>query len=170
MTKPPILRISLNFYMPAENSMKIIEGGTYWFNDISALRDKYGLDNFLFEVQRRGDKGNTKTRYVILPDAQINDELRSTIQNTPLHDLEKIAAGNSQNNTGNVLIESKVAEEFITRLRTLPRDYVKQFLTQFSISKVRELRASEEENARHLISRLEKEQHRPASDINPFAN
>ena len=42
--KRPNLRVSMNFYVPAERDLKIIEGGVTWFKDLLKARDKYGLD------------------------------------------------------------------------------------------------------------------------------
>ncbi|MFB3852576.1 MAG: hypothetical protein ACE148_01995 [Vicinamibacterales bacterium] len=53
----------LNFYVPAENAMKVIEGGTVWFKDVLKIRDKYGLDKWLFEIERHGEAGSPKTTY-----------------------------------------------------------------------------------------------------------
>ena len=53
----PSLRVSLNFYVPAEGAMKIIEGGTAWFKDVLEVKDKYGLEKWTFEIKRRGKKG-----------------------------------------------------------------------------------------------------------------
>ena len=63
----PSLRVSLNFYVPAEGAMKIIEGGTAWFKDVLDVKDKYGLDKWSFEIKRRGKKGDPKTKYRSCP-------------------------------------------------------------------------------------------------------
>jgi hypothetical protein len=92
--KRPSLRVMLNFYVPAEGAMKVIEGGTVWFKDVLKVRDKYGLDKWLFEIERHGDAGDPKTTYSILPEVKLDDEMRARIAATEPHDLESIGAGN----------------------------------------------------------------------------
>src|SRR5437868_5508462 len=46
--KKPSLRVALNFFVPAENGMKIIEVGAQTFRDILRCRGKYGLDAWTF--------------------------------------------------------------------------------------------------------------------------
>ena len=70
--KKPSMRVSFNFFVPADISMKIIEGGVTWFKDVVKVRDKYGLESKLFEIERHGDPGSTKTTYSILPGAMPN--------------------------------------------------------------------------------------------------
>ena len=50
----PDLRVMLNFFVPAESAMKVIEGGMVWFKDVLRVRDKYGLDRGFFEIERHG--------------------------------------------------------------------------------------------------------------------
>jgi hypothetical protein len=87
------LRVMLNMFVPAENAMKVIEGGTTWFKDVLKVRDKYGLDKWIFEIERHGEAGNPKTTYSILPEEKLTDELRSKIATVELHDLERLASG-----------------------------------------------------------------------------
>lgn len=85
--KRPSLRIMLNFFVPAENKMKVFEGGVMWFRDVLRVRDKYGLDEWLFEVQRFGAAGNPKTIYTIRPEKKIDAEMRLQIDAAKMHDL-----------------------------------------------------------------------------------
>jgi hypothetical protein len=72
--KRPSLRVMLNFFVPAEGDMKVIEGGTVWFKDVLKVRDKYGLDKWLFEIERHGEADDPKTTYSILPEEKLDDE------------------------------------------------------------------------------------------------
>jgi hypothetical protein len=84
------LRIFLNVYIKEENKMKVMEGGTKWFKTISRARDKYGLDKWLFEIQRHGKAGDPDTTYSILPEEKISDDLKEEINSHKLHNLEEI--------------------------------------------------------------------------------
>ena len=90
--KRPSLRVMLNFFVPAENAMKVIEGGPVWFKDVLKVRDKYGLDKWIFEIERHGEAGNPKTTYSILPEEKLTDELRARIAAVEVHDLERLDA------------------------------------------------------------------------------
>jgi len=85
--KRPSLRVMINFYVPAEQDMKVIEGGTVWFKDVLKVRDKYGLDKWLFEVERHGEAGDPKTTYTILPEEKLDDAHKAEIAGAGLHDL-----------------------------------------------------------------------------------
>ena len=87
------LRVKLNFYVPAEGKMKIIEGGTTWFKNVAKVRDKYGLDKWTFEIERHGESGDSKTTYSILPEEKIDDELRAKIAAAKSYDLANIGKG-----------------------------------------------------------------------------
>ena len=58
--KRPSLRVAMNFFVIADGAMKVIEGGTQWFKDVLKVRDKYGLDKWSFEIERRGDAGDVR--------------------------------------------------------------------------------------------------------------
>lgn len=93
--KRPSLRVMLNFFVPAESDMKVIEGGTVWFKDVLKVRDKYGLDKWLFEIERHGDAGDPKTTYSILPEEKIDDAMRARIRDAEDHDLAALSSGDS---------------------------------------------------------------------------
>jgi len=82
----PGIRAKLNFYVPSEASMKIIEGGGVWFETLLKVRAKYGLENWLFEVERHGT--GTDTKYTIMPEEKISDELKKEIAQTDLLELD----------------------------------------------------------------------------------
>jgi hypothetical protein len=90
-------KFALNFFVPAEKGVKIIEMNQKTFQDVCTLKDKYGLDKFFFEVTRHGKKGDTKTTYQILPDAQMTEADLATIKGSKLHDLVKASNANDAN-------------------------------------------------------------------------
>jgi len=87
------LRVMINFYVPAERDMKVIEGGVAWFKDVLKVRDKYGLDKWLFEVERHGEAGDPKTTYTILPEEKLTAEFRDEIAGAGPHDLGALVSG-----------------------------------------------------------------------------
>jgi hypothetical protein len=94
--KKPSLRVMLNFYVPAEGVMKVYETGTRVFRDLLKLRAKYGLGSWLFEIERHGEAGSTKTRYSVLPEAQIDAAMRARIDAAELIDLSSLGSGDDE--------------------------------------------------------------------------
>ena len=178
--KRPSLRVMLNFYVPAEGAMKVIEGGTVWFKDVLKVRDKYGLDKWLFEIERHGDAGDPKTTYSILPEEKLDDEMRARIAAAEAHDLKSIGAGNDEDagskgstttkKSSNAAgpIDPRVAGDLVAKLKALPRSDVDAFLAEFGVQRVRDLEAKHETSARAFIDQLLAKQSQP-EEVDPFA-
>ena len=178
--KRPSLRVMLNFYVPAEGAMKVIEGGTVWFKDVLKVRDKYGLDKWLFEIERHGDAGDPKTTYSILPEEKLDDEMRARIAAAEPHDLKSIGAGNDEDTgskgsttakkSSNAAgpIDPRVAGDLVAKLKALPRSDVDAFLAEFGVQRVRDLEAKHETAARASIDQLLAKQSQP-EEVDPFA-
>lgn len=162
----------LNFYVPTESEMKIIEGGTTWFKDVIKVRDKYGLEKWLFEIERHGDSGDPKTTYSILPEEKIDDELRAKIAAADIHDLAGIGSGenNEKKTTGKSTgssIDPRAAGELVAQLKTLQRSDVDAFLAEFKVQRVRDLRAEDVVRAKDYIAKLAAPEQ--SAEIDPFA-
>ena len=178
--KRPSLRVMLNFYVPAEGAMKVIEGGTVWFKDVLKVRDKYGLDKWLFEIERHGDAGDPKTTYSILPEEKLDDEMRARIAAAEPHDLKSNGAGNDEDTgskgptatkkSSNAAgpIDPRVAGDLVAKLKALPRSDVDAFLAEFGVQRVRDLEAKHETSARAFIDQLLAKQSQP-EEVDPFA-
>jgi hypothetical protein len=169
--KRPSLRVMINFYVPAERDMKVIEGGTVWFKDVLKVRDKYGLDKWLFEIERHGDAGDPKTTYTILPEEKIDPALQDEIADAGLHDMAALVGGDGGGE--DPPIDADTVAELVARLKALPRADVNTFLDQFKVQRVRDLRESDAEAARQLLGGLEARARRqaapPRTEVDPFA-
>ena len=180
--KRPSLRVMLNFFVPDEDDMKVIEGGTVWFKDVLKVRDKYGLDKWLFEIERHGEAGDPKTTYSILPEEKLDEELRGQIAGAELHDLAALSSGDANADKGGDKpaskpssggpIDPRDASQLVGRLKQLPRSDVDAFLAEFGVKRVRDLKASDVAKAKQALDRLEAAM-RAADDeddsIDPFA-
>lgn len=195
--KKPNLRVSINFYVPAEGKMKVIEGGTQWFKDVLKLREKYGLDTWLFEIERHGEAGDTKTKYTLLPETKIDADLRARMAPVLLHDLASLGVGDDEDEAPEPkgktppaaapkgaapaakpapaeapsgIVTQEVAEAFLARLRPLPRAEADAFVARFGIQRIRELKASDEAAARKHIEEAERRHGRAAPPVerDPF--
>ena len=179
--KRPSLRVMINFFVTPEDDMKVIEGGTVWFKDVLKVRNKYGLDKWLFEIERHGDAGDPKTSYSILPEERIDEGMRTRIGRASEHDLAAIASGDGIG-TGEKspsrptapaapTVDLRTASEIVARLKALPRSDVDAFLRELGVERVRELKVSDLPTATRLLERLETQQRQRLEDdsIDPFA-
>jgi hypothetical protein len=168
--------VALNFFVPAENAMKVIEVGTQTFKDVLRCRDKYTLTGWLFEIERHGEARSSRTTYSVLPDRQLDAELRAKLDRAELHDLESLvgdgprepASGASPRAAepapaGN--IDAATAAGVIGRMKALPRDAVDQLLARFRAQRVREIRAVDVPALLAELERLEG----GSDEVDPFA-
>jgi len=145
------------------------------------IRDKYGVDKWLFEIERHGEAGNPKTTYSLLPEEKVSDELKAKITACELHDLERLA--NSQGDSDDAKpaataaasrkdgpIDPRVAGEIVARLKSLPRTDVDAFIAKMGVQRVRDLKATDETAARALLDQLEtKAAPAQTAEVDPFA-
>ena len=173
--KRSTLKVMLNFFVPAEGLMKVIEGGVSWFKDVLKVRDKYGLDKWLFEIERHGEAGDPKTTYSILPEEKLDDGLRAQIDAAEVHDLANI--GKDDDETGKPAgknkdaigpINPRTAGELVARLKALPQAQVGEFLKRFAVQRVRDLAASDETAARAFLDEREGAGDQ-SGEVDPFA-
>jgi hypothetical protein len=180
------LRILVNFYVPAVGAMKIIEGNNKWFETLTKVRVKYGLDQWLFEVERHGDKGDPKTTYSILPEKQIDEALAKRIAEAKLHDLRNIGKAQEAPRQGGArgpglaktqpahadAIDPAAAGALVAELKLLPRADLDAFLAEFGVQKVRDLREEDEGAARAFIAdrkaRVASADAAAAVEVDPF--
>ncbi len=165
--KRSTMKISLNFYVPAWMEIKIIEGGIKWFEEVMEVRKKHGLEDWLFEIKRRGAAGNPRTTYSISPVSRIEYELGERIALAELHDIEQIMTRRKA-----ALLEStpidihkvspKVKDELISRLRPMSKTKIDRFLKEFGVQQIKNLRACDEHRARAFITELSRLPGEPA--------
>jgi len=167
------LRISLNFFVPAEGQMKVIEGSAQFFKGIVKVKDKYGLDNWLFEIERQGEAGDPKTKYSILPEEKVTPEIRAQISKATLHDLGAIGTGSDEDadntqakSTSGGPINEKDAQGIVERLKMLAKSDVSAFLAKFGVQRVRDLKSSELTAALALLTDLDGA---GQAEVDPFA-
>lgn len=86
--------------VPAAEALKVWECNNQTFTDVLKVRDKYGLDVWLFEVERNGKKGNSKTTYSVLPDTKIDADLKKILDAQKLHDLTKVKDDDEETDMG----------------------------------------------------------------------
>jgi hypothetical protein len=187
--RKPSLRVALNFYDTNEGVMRIIEGGTAWMRDVLKVKEKYGLERWSFEIERHGEAGDPKTKYTILPEAQLSDEDRAHIAQARLHDLVSVlnpkADGKERRPEGAKatpapaavavgqlkLIDHATGMALVERLKALPRSCVDEFLKELGVQRIREIRKSELARAQAVLARFEQAMATLSEpeEIDPFA-
>lgn len=85
--KQPTAKFKLNFFNRQSRRMQILEVNSATLQLIAACKHKYGLETYWFEIERKGAKGDTKTTYAVLPDAQLSPDDLKEIKAAKLHDL-----------------------------------------------------------------------------------
>jgi len=173
--KKPAFRAAMNFFVPESNEMKIIEGGYKWFQDIIKVREKYGLDRWLFEIERKGEAKSTKTSYTILPEREIDQDLAKRILKTDQHKLKSTimkADEEKQSGDNDKVIDSRTASAIVAQLKALPREEVDVFLSEFGLSRIRDIKQTDLKAANAFIEKLEKKYSQPETgneEVDPFA-
>jgi len=175
--KKPGLRVAINFFVPAENRMRIFEQGVFWFNDLMKVKTKYGLENWFFEMERRGQPGDSNTRYTILPETKITEEQRTQIDAMPLNELAKAVSRDtddfdSYDREVDGTIDESTVSELMPRLKSLPRTALDAWLSKLGIERVKDLKTSDLKAAQSLLEQIET-QHQSGNasskEIDPFA-
>lgn len=167
------LRVAINVALFDTKEVKVLEQGVVFFKDLVRVKEKYGLERWAFEVQRHGAAKDPKTSYSILPEHQLSDEQRRAFAALPLHDLDKLYAGETDEAQGSgQVIDPKEAQELAAQLKALRREAVDRFLEQFGIQRIKDLSISQLEKATAFVEQLQSEMattSKPA-EIDPFAD
>ena len=175
------LKVSMNFYVIKEGNgedlveldppkMKVLEVNATTYGAIMKARKKYGFDKCYFEIERSGAKGDTNTKYSVMPDEKFDDGEYEKICALNLNDLERATGGNdpasdddykkskgksgsksASNDDGDDPIDKGDAQELVGVLKTIEREKLDEFLSKFGISKVKELRKKDLAGAKKWI-------------------
>ncbi len=163
--KKPTFRAAINFFIPAEDSVKIFEMSAPTFRTLFKMRRKYGLEGYAFEIEKQ-----SKSKYSILPDAPLSERERAKIKTLELHDLAQILADSDESQFDSYdpktataaravannprPIDPNAFEELAARLKKLPRKNLDQFLKKIGVQRVREVPASKRAEAFNVLEAL----------------
>lgn len=175
------LKVSMNFYVIKEGNgeelteldpptMKVLEVNATTYGAIMKARKKYGFNKCYFEIERSGAKGDTSTKYSVMPDEKFEDGEYEKICALKHNDLAKATGGNddsdendykknkgksskggAKDDDGDDPIEKGDAQELVGVLKTIEREKLDEFLSKFGISKVKELRKKDLSAAKKWI-------------------
>jgi len=158
----PSLRVALSVALYDTKEVKVLEQGVVFFTDLVRVREKYGLEQWAFEIVRHGEAKDPQTTYSILAELELSAEQQKVYQALPQHDLEKLYASESEGGgtapigsydqkTGGT-VDPKVAQAIATQLKALPREAVDRFLQKRGVP------AAQVEKARAFLEQLQTEQ------------
>lgn len=154
-----------------DERVAIFENGVTWFNDLVAIRNKYGPGIWTFEVERHGKPRDTKTTYSMLPHEKIADVagLADKVKAATLLDLANPSGGGDAtgSTSGNGVISESDKSALVADLKTLGREDLAAFLSEFGIKQVKELPSGKLSDAKAWIGA--KKGGEPAPEQDPFA-
>lgn len=89
----PRMRFYINLLdMTAKPPKMMLWGGSFfWYRDLKACHQKYGLKGWSFEMTRLGE--GKSTTYKIMPERQLSEKQQAWVQQQEMHDIEKLLSG-----------------------------------------------------------------------------
>ena len=185
----PTARVAFNVALYETKDVKIFEQGLTFYKDLKRVRDKYGVRNWAFEVQRHGAAKDPKTTYSILPDHQLTAEEQAAFHALVLHDLPAVYAGEAGEDAGDGLdsydrspggaapsqpkaaaaavIDDRTVQLLVTHLKPLPRAAAERFCAMFGIARIKELPATRAAEATRAVDALVAEYNPPTKAATP---
>lgn len=149
----PSLRVSLNVALLDTKEVKVFEQGVTFFKDLVRVKDKYGLENWAFEIERHGAAKDPKTTYSILPDQQLRPDQKLAFEALQLHDLEALYR-RLDSTVQEAPIDPRLAQSLTETLKKLPREAVERFCKNFSVQRIKDLNASQADMAELFVDAL----------------
>jgi len=138
--------------------VKVLEQGKRFFQNVSKRDKKYGVRDWIFEVERSGSKGDTDTTYDIDPEYELSDQDRDKLKAVKLLDLAELYAeigGGDKKKHSQPVKEKQEAEdddddgaiseaqrkELVELFKTFddPESEGKKFCKAFGIEKIKNL-------------------------------
>ena len=168
---------------------KVFEQGKRFFKTVRNLDNDYGLHDWLFQIVRSGDRGDTDTVYRIDAEHELSDKEKEKLMSMKLLDLEELydsLDGNSgkkqrqpdeptkdeeaEEADDDTLIDKEELNELISMLKTFPdfETVGRKLVKEFGVKKVKELRKSQLKKALKYVDKLTAAEHPESDDDSPF--
>ena len=196
----PQARFSINVYVKTKTTdgelqevekVQIFEQGVRWYRDLEAVKAKYGLDKWWFEIERQGKAGSKKTKYTIMPEEKFTDDDKKELVKNELNDLTGTTNNNddddndtkktTQSSTSTKkekeptdgLISADDVSDIMRRMQNQPKDEIKKFLDKFGVKRFKDLKSSQRADAIKFVKQLESKNDKPESpeeeETDPFS-
>ena len=154
--------------------VKVLEQGKRFYQNVSKRDKKYGVRDWIFEIERSGGKGDTDTTYDIDAEYELSDKQREKLMAVKLIDLEQLYAelgggdGDKKKRSQPVkeeaeeedeednTISAEQRKELVELFKTLddPEGEGKKFCKEFGVDRVRNLPKSKFKRALKYMDRL----------------
>ena len=157
--------------------VKVLEQGKRFFQNVSKRDKKYGIRDWIFEIERSGGKGDTDTTYDIDAEYELSDKQREKLKAVKLIDLEELYSelgsgdGDKKKHTSSDrsgkeepeaeddeddTISAEQRKELVEMFKTLddPEGEGKKFCKEFGIDKVKNLPKRKFKKALKYIDKL----------------
>jgi len=173
------LRVSMNVFNREAKKVQIFEMSVMVFQTMLAVKEKYGVANWYFEIKRSGAAKSPKTTYSILPEVLIVDADKVDLGKLELYDLkkdaedsgdDKAAGSNGAAAAGSATLDQEVGNQIVAKLKELPQSAISEFLATFNVKKIRDVPKSRQAEAVALVEKLAGGAAKaPAAEVDPFA-
>jgi len=165
--------------------MKEITLANPTFKDVLKCRSKYGtngqsngLDVKFYELERQGAKGDTQTKYVILPERDASPAEQAAIQAMKIRTVNQLKGMTTEpgdpttdmNTKSTATASADDIGAIVARIRTRPMEDINAFKAAFRVDKFKDLLAKDVAAAIKWIDDKEKPPAvpAPAGEVNPF--
>jgi len=177
--------------------VRIFEQGIYFFNDLVTVDEKYSFGKYWFEIERQGKAKSTRTRYKInvLPEDKITKAEKEMLGEVELFNLEnprgndddddddddddKTERKSSSKNdrkpsksSKDDVIDTEDSQNIVTRLKMRPREELNEFMKEFNIKRIKDLKQSQLKQVLAYLDKLEGSEEKDSEDddeVDPFA-
>jgi hypothetical protein len=178
LTAQPVFK--MNFYVlaetnergalialaPKERGCKILSVKAPTFKEIRLVKEKYGLDRKVFEVRRHGAKGQTNTRYTIMPEEQppLDAALLKEAYEAKRQDLKRRdesaqtdvdSYDRAKAASASDFVDPETLTTIIARLKALPHEKMVRWMTTFGLAQVKLLPRAKIDESKRLLDELE---------------
>ena len=167
------LRVSQNFIVCSVEDdeleivgVKVLEQGKRFFKTVMKRDAKYGIQNYIFEIQREGSKGDSDTTYSIDSEFKLTEKQKKQLAKVKLLNLEAFYSGDKTGSDNTVdaaddedddkPISGKQKKDLVALFKTMddPEAEGKKFCKRFGIDKVAELPKSQLSKAIKYMEKL----------------
>lgn len=121
--------------------VKVLEMSAALYRDVFALRTKYGVTDWCFELKRQGKPKDPKTKYQVLPERQLAAAEKEWAARATLLDLAQLYDNQAREAPASAVNEA-ASRELAQLVGRLEREAQQRFLERFGIRTLGELTPS----------------------------
>ena len=158
----PTVRIAINVAIVDTGDVLVFERGVLFFKELAAMRERFPLDRWSFEIERNGAAGSLKTTYRVVQEKALGADERRAYAQLPRYDLARLAAGEFHASVratqsearASATISARDADAIMDALGLLPRKATERLVNRFGVHWVRDIPAAKALDAIAFVDRL----------------